>query len=188
MLGAITTVAVIALAHAVARPPASKDEGWRLNARAPIVYLGDRTATDQPIVNRNTVGSATSSPSYASATQAIDRLDWLKSELLRYKSLQAGWDGEDSEPAHSTHIDAAIAILRLLPAGIPLPKPMLSSDGEVGLYWKNNNFLADAVIEDEKHFSLFIRSLKSGNKEVFIPSIAIGPDAPDAIGVAFQAA
>lgn len=188
MLSAITTVAVIALAHAVTRPPTSKEDGWRLNSRVPVVHMGHRTATDQPIVGKTCLEAATASPSYASTDNAINRIDWLRSELLTYKSLQAGWDGEDSAPAHLAHIDAAAAILDWLPAGIPLPKPMLSSDGEVGLYWRNSNFLADAVIEDDAHFSLFIRSLGDGNREVFISSIAIGPDAPDAINAAFQAA
>jgi hypothetical protein len=65
---------------------------------------------------------------------------------------------------------------------------MVSADGEVGLFWKNDDYLADAVIEDEAHFSLFIRSLKAGNNEVYIPSIAIGPGAAPAISSAFQVA
>ena len=65
---------------------------------------------------------------------------------------------------------------------------MLSADGEVGLYWKSSEYLADAVIEDAGHFSLFIRSLKDGNREIFIPSLAIDVGTPDAIATAFLAA
>ena len=188
MLGVISTVAAIAFAHAVVRHPTSKEDGWKLNSLPSVLFLGDRASTDQPILRGAAYTPTTTSPKYAPAAQALDGVEWLRAELLTYKSLSAGWDGDDSAPADVAHIDAASQLLSLLPAGIPLPKPMLSGDGEVGLYWKNSDYLADAVIEDASHFSLFIRSLKDGNHEVFIPLVAIGPDAPAAIAGAFQTA
>lgn len=187
MLGTITTVAAIALAHAVVRPPASKDAGWSLYAQ-PSMLLGARVSTDQPILNVTAYVSTTESTQYTPATKGLDRIELLRAQLESYRLLDTALLGDDGSPAVDSHIDAACSILSLLPAGIPLPRPMLSTDGEVGLYWKSNDYLADAVIEDDSHFSLFIRSLKDGNREVFIPSIAIDQNANDAIASAFQAA
>jgi hypothetical protein len=188
MLGAISTVAAIALAHAVVRTPASKEDGWRLNMPTAALYLGDGTSTNQPIISTASYATTTASPQYAPATQALDRVEMLQAQLEAYKTLPTSVDGEGIDLADVACIDAASQILSLLPAGIPLPKPMLSTDGEIGLYWKSSDYLADVVIEDANHFSLFIRSLKDGNREVFIPSIAIGPSAPAVIADAFQAA
>jgi hypothetical protein len=187
MLGAISTVAAIALASSVVRPPETKADGWKLRLSAAVPVIEGKMSTDQLILVTGSYASSTNTSHYTAATQALNKLDALKAELASYGALPAGWDGEGSVPAEATHVDAANLILGLLPAGIPLPKPMLSADGEVGLYWKSKDYLADAVIEDKHHFSLFIRSLKQGNREIFIPAVAIGADATAAITAAFQA-
>ena len=186
MLGAISTVAAIALANAVVRPPATKDDGWKLYIAPPSLFAEDKTSTDQLILIGGTHISSTITTEYSVSTHARNMIESLKAELASYGALQAGWDGDMSEPANPMHITAAGHILNLLPAGIPLPTPMLSADGEVGLYWKTSEYLADAVIEDAGHFSLFIRSLKNGNPEIFIPTIAIDATSSDTIVTAFQ--
>lgn len=186
MFETITTIAVIALAHAVVRP-SSKDTGWLSASNGSVPHQIEQRPTDQLIVLPFVAGTATTDASFASADRSISRLDWLRSELFSYQDLAAGWDGEGSVPVNPAHVAAASSLLEIIPAGIPLPKPMLSPDGELGLYWKDDRWFADAVIEDSAHFSLFVRSLKEGNREVFIDSISIGPDAPAIIKKAFAA-
>ncbi|MCY1365170.1 hypothetical protein D9M69_520050 [compost metagenome] len=151
------------------------------------MLVDDRIATDQPILAVGLRLTKAINFHNAITPKALNRLELLNAELVSYGLLPSGWDGEESVPADMAHIEAATRALGVLPAGVPLPKPMLSADGEVGLYWKNRDYLADIVIEDAHSLSLFIRSLKEGNKEIFIPSIAIGADATAAIAAAFKA-
>lgn len=186
MLGTISTVAAIALAHNVV-PPITKDEGWNLLAMSPSIFADNRTLTDQLIFIDAANLPATATSPYSASTYAGNKIDSLMAELASYGDFQAGWDGEGSAPPNLTHIDAAFQILNLLPPGLPLPTPMLSADGEVGFYWNTNEYLADAVIEDTDQFSLFIRSLKDGNEEIYIPAIVIGAHAREVIADAFRA-
>lgn len=186
MFEVITTIAVIALGHAVIRP-ASKDTGWLSASSNSAIHQIEQPPTDQPIVAAFASGAVTADTGFALHEHTISRLEWLRSELLNYQYLPVGWDGEGSTPGDPAHIAAASALLALIPAGIPLPKPMLSANGEIGLYWKERRYFADAVIENENHFSLFIRSLEEGNHEVFVDSINIDPTASNAIKNAFAA-
>lgn len=188
MFGTITTVAAIALAHAVVRPTASKDEGWSLRTTVPSMFTEEMASTDQLIFVEAAYIATSNTPQYSASTQAGSKIASLMAELASYGEFEAGWDGEGSEPPDFTHIGAAGRILSLLPAGLPLPAPMLSADGEIGLYWKTSDYLADAVIESPSQFSLFIRSLKDGNREIYIPVIAINADASGAVAEAFRAA
>ncbi len=178
------TIAIIALGHIVVRPP-SKDADWLFASNNPAIHQIENLPTDQPIMATFASEAATICTNFALKDRAISRVEWLRSELMNYQHLPAGWDGEGSLPADPLHIAAASALLEVLPAGLPLPKPMLSPDGELGLYWKDDRLFADAVIEDKNHFSLFIRFLEQGNREVFIDSINISSDASNAIKNAF---
>lgn len=182
MLGSITTIAVIAIGQLVTRPPSSKANGWQLASNDAAIQQSERPQTDRQIMSR---GVSTTGTSFALHDSALSRLDWLRSELQSYQYLPAEWDGIGSLPADPEHISAASALLDLLPAGIPLPKPMLSSNGEVGFYWKDERFIADAVIEDTRSFSLFIRFLAEGNREKFLNSIALTDAATTEIKGAF---
>jgi hypothetical protein len=175
------TVTSIALGHALTRP-LSKDYGWQPVAASTVTYL---MPTEHAIISSRAVGLSATKASFASLDRLMSRLEWLNAELLAYQDLEAGWDGDESEPPKHEHISAAASLLKALPAGLPLPKTMISADGEVGLYWKDDRWLADAVIEDKDHFSLFIRSLKDGNREIFVDSIAIGTGASQIIHETF---
>jgi hypothetical protein len=181
MLEVITTIAAITLGHALTRQ-LSKDDGWKLPA---LPSMTMKVPTEQLIVPLDVVGQTTVQADFMKIDRFISRLELLRNELRAYQNLVAGWDGEESIAPQASHLSAASALLNALPAGLPLPKTMLSANGEVGFYWKDDRWLADAVIEDASHFSLFIRSLKQGNQEVFVSSIAIERNASGAIEKAF---
>lgn len=185
MFGAITITA-IALAHAVSRPPASKNEGWALTP-AFLQAHADAVTTDKTFSSTHAESEESSYLAFPSSIQSLSKISQISAELDEYRRLDAGWDGEDSESPDLSHIDAAINLLAFLPGGIPLPKPMVSADGEIGLFWKTTEYLADAVVEDERHFSLFLRSLKPGNKEIFLPSLLIEAGSANAVATAFKA-
>jgi hypothetical protein len=91
----------------------------------------------------------------------------LKAELKSYLELSAGWDGPESKAPTDGAVASALAFVNLLPAGIPLPKPMLSINGEVGLYWDIGNIYADVSFEDGDEFSIFIRDRSAEDQEGF---------------------
>lgn len=64
-------------------------------------------------------------------------------ELRRYRMLDANWDGEGAEaPQHSSLIGAE-EFMRLLPADVPAPAPMLHATGRAGLFWERAGLYAD---------------------------------------------
>ncbi|KJV06226.1 hypothetical protein [Methylocucumis oryzae] len=89
------------------------------------------------------------------------------SQLNSYFELKSGWDGPDSSPPASTDIESAINFANLIPPIFPMPKAMLSSDGEVGLYWDDNIAYIDLQFESDQTLSIFSRDRSSG-KETFI--------------------
>jgi len=57
-------------------------------------------------------------------------------ELKGYLQLHNGWDGyEESNPPFEEVVHNIIKIVQDLPLYIPNPKPMLSDNGIVGIYW-----------------------------------------------------
>jgi hypothetical protein len=81
----------------------------------------------------------------------------VTAELDGYGSLHDGWDGEDSVAPSSSDIASAIAFVDSLPSAIPLPKPMISSDGQIGLYWSKGEKYADINFDSDNTISLYVR-------------------------------
>lgn len=91
----------------------------------------------------------------------------VKFELNAYLELADDWDGPGSKAPSAEPIATAIGFMDRLPSGIPLPKPMLSSSGEVGLYWDVDAIYADVAFEGGDAFSLFIRNRQT-DVEIFV--------------------
>ena len=182
-VGALTTIAAIAVGNALTRTP-SKAEGW--STSRPILTLMRREeATSYDGSDWLEVGKTTTeAEGLIMPDTSISQVDYTQAELLNYGILEDGWDGANSVAPAQSHIRAAIKLFRSLPAGVPLPRPMVSDNGEIGLYWNNEQWLADAVIEDEVHFSLLVRSRSGCEQEVYFDSVLIG-DTARIIGSAF---
>ena len=186
-IGALTTIAAIAVGNALTRPP-SKAEGWSTWSRPISTLLGCEVSiasSDGPdwlaVVKASTEADGLIMPD-----TSISQVDYIRAELLSYGTLEDGWGGDNSVAPAQSHIQAAIELFQSLPAGVPLPRPMISDDGEIGLYWNNEQWLADAVIEDEGHFSLFVRSRFARGQEFYRDSVLI-EDTARIIGSAFAA-
>lgn len=68
----------------------------------------------------------------------------LIDELRQYEQLEKGWDGTEDDIAPSrVAIDEAINFVENLPPFVDLPEPMVSSDGQVGLFWHDANIYLD---------------------------------------------
>lgn len=73
-----------------------------------------------------------------------DERSLLIDELRQYEQLEPGWDGTEDDVAPSRiAIDEAINFVENLPPFVHLPEPMVSSDGQVGLFWHDARIYLD---------------------------------------------
>jgi len=168
----ISTLALIA-GFMVAPTPTRLRE-WQVKAYEPPAPK-IAAATDW-LINPNviTAPSQDMAATFANQMPVLDRMGAIALEMELYGSLDAGWDGPDSQVPSQENIQDALTLLAKLPAGLPLPKPMLSSTGSIGLYWDTQKVFADIALEGNGRFSLFTR-LKSGDRtETFADDVKVG--------------
>ena len=103
----------------------------------------------------------------------MNNLEQLINEIKSYGLLGDNWDGEGSKAATTDNVNQALALLETLPPKMPLPSPMVSSDGSVGLYWSAKDYYIDIEMENNYCFSLYARSRIGESKEIFIDAIPI---------------
>ncbi len=104
----------------------------------------------------------------------------LLSKLHAWKQLPDGWDGEQSLSPEITQIDLAATLINLLPADVLLPKPMLSSSGEVGLYWDTHEKYVDLEFNSNHVLSAYLRDKQSG-RETFVDNLSLNDADLDSI-------
>ena len=94
----------------------------------------------------------------------------LKRETKAYSSLKPGWDGPGSAVPSELSMDVALRMIDGLPARLPLPRPMLSFNGELGLYWDLQLGYAELSVEPDGLISFFSRD--GAGKERFDEGLA----------------
>jgi len=70
-------------------------------------------------------------------------LQKIQSKISSFSKFDQGWDGFDGVPANRQGVDDASAFLMQLPHSAAIPTPMLSSSGEIGLYWERGSKYAE---------------------------------------------
>lgn len=90
----------------------------------------------------------------------------LRRELESYKSLKEGWDGYCAEPANQHSIMDARVFLSSLPESLPVPSPMLASDGEVSLFWETGKGYLEASFPGDSTYHYIFNA----------PGIRVGAD------------
>ena len=92
-------------------------------------------------------------------------------EVLAYGEFADGWNGVGTKAPTLEAIDAATAFINAVPARLPLPRPMLSSNGEIGLYWGLDGGYAEATFERNGDFAFFSRA--TYGEENFVEGLTI---------------
>lgn len=98
--------------------------------------------------------------------------DDVYSKITEYGNLEDGWDGAGSVPPTKESIKITKQFILGIPAVFPLPKPMLASDGTIGMYWDDSVMYIDIQIEENNYLSLFSRNRLS-ETEKYIDAIEI---------------
>jgi len=111
-------------------------------------------------------------------TKASLEAQWarLRSRLAAFKEYRLNWNGEGGVAPNPEHVEAILQALARLPIDMSIPKPMLSDDGEVGVYWSSGNAFADLTIDSLGEMSLYLRSL---DEEGGVLKVLPSPDAID---------
>lgn len=91
-----------------------------------------------------------------SAVRTVSPREWLKLETAEYSEGQLGIDA-GTAPSTAA-MSAALSFIDAIPARLPLPRPMLSSSGELGLYWDLPLGYAEASFESDGTVVFFSRS------------------------------
>ena len=86
--------------------------------------------------------------------------DLLRREILSYKDLSEGWDGDDGRPPLEQTLDDAVRFIDQIPENsdqfrVPLPIPSLGGDGELVLYWRFKRSYAEASFLGDGVFSFY---------------------------------
>lgn len=91
-------------------------------------------------------------------------------ELLSYAPGNANCGNEVT--TNTKHIITAMIFIEDLPLDIPLPTPMRNDQGDIGMYWDNDDAYIDINIDGENALSIYTR-IRSTGEEKFIDNIAL---------------
>lgn len=94
----------------------------------------------------------------------------LFQQLQSYANLPAGWDGYEGLPAKTRSLSDAVRLLSLISKSLPIPRAMLSSDGEISLYWESGVNYAEIDFPGDGTFYYFCESSDTYFDEDGLPS------------------
>lgn len=112
-----------------------------------------------PAFIRRTISSGSVPPTFGSYTFSVGtaqtlppthiysrelNMSRLFATLNSYRNLEANWDGYGGEPATYESMIDALEFLHSLPVRFPAPIPMLAGDGEISLFWEDNDRYLEA--------------------------------------------
>lgn len=142
----------VILLASLAGMPATMTRNWSIERK-------ERLSTDSPthhlVIGSEKVSTELNFSVKTNDIQVFDKA--VNAELDGYGSLTDGWDGEGSVPPSRSDISRAIAFVDSLPSAIPLPKAMVSADGQIGLYWNKGNKYADINFDFDNKISIYAR-------------------------------
>ncbi len=128
----------------------------------PLFIVEERQKENNAINNFYTGDIAiafTSSPILGTrvTTSSISTFDKLINTLESYKSLEEDWDGYGGVTPSIEVVDTAInLIFKIKRDDLPTPKPMISSSGNVGLYWNGKDSYVEVGIDGDNSYYTYI--------------------------------
>lgn len=116
-------------------------------------------------------------------TNSIDmEFEKIISKIRSYANYEDNWDGYDGIAANDNAIENTILFLKKLPYNIIKPRPGLSGDGEIGLFWDKSDFFIDVGFLGENKYSYYAKD--SENREYYGNEINIDEEiSPDLINI-----
>ena len=134
-----------------------------------------------PNIPTNAIPSYTINTHYAQTGQQ-NEIDFERSNtdiVNSYKSYPLNWDGYDGIPPSAETISNALLFIEKLPYGVIEPRPGVSGDGEVRLFWENDDIYIDIGFLGDGTYVFYARD--SQGIEYFKDSIDLHSPLPDAL-------
>ena len=152
-------VSTLIFAAAFLVPAASTRRlAWEVNTKvAPEIVHVEESYTFKPLLPGVSAPSTNHVLYKPDSVPTISTREQLKRETKAYSSLKSGWDGPNSALPSAISMDIALRLIDGVPSRLPLPRPMLSFDGELGLYWDLRHGYAELGIERDGRISFFSR-------------------------------
>lgn len=150
--------------------------------------LGSSTTSNFSALGFDTqVHSLTSNKAYPINQDFFPSIyDRVIKELDRYASLPDNWDGEGAVALSSEVRNNAETFINKYPANLPIPSPMLSTEGELSFYWNSDNLYVDLQFDGADLVSLYIHDRNSG-EDLFHPPMNINDLSNDWFYITFGA-
>lgn len=152
----VLAVAMLASAPATRRPT------WDIE---PSTYDRSRVLDDATeFLIPNDASGEIAAPSTSSVIVAgqlgpkttVSPREWLKLETAEY--LESSGAARGRLIPTTMAVNTALSFIDAIPARLPLPRPMLSSSGELGLYWDLPLGYAEASFESDGSVVFFSRT------------------------------
>lgn len=106
----------------------------------------------------NDIPAITQLPPPATSQATDKNFDLLISKLADFLKLTPGWDTEESVPPSVESIEDTLSFIkRLRVLNFPYPQPMLSTEGQIGLFWDESGVFIDIEIEGNNKISYFAK-------------------------------
>jgi hypothetical protein len=143
--------------------PATKRPDWEAKSKTPfekvvcdsstVFLLGESTSNITYPVTSALIKTSPSVP-----LQGLTPKELLKRELVGYSEMSPIEMANDIPPPSIEIINEALKFVDLIPSRLPLPRPMLSANGEVELYWDLEHGYADVSFESKDSIVFFSRN------------------------------
>ena len=92
-------------------------------------------------------------------TSPVER---IVGEMRRWAALSDDWDGQGASAPLEQSVKEAVAFIRMLAPGIPLPDPMVHANGRAGLFWQEGQMYADLEFLGDGRMAYYIE--RTGDK------------------------
>lgn len=150
------------------------------SAIIPVVLAG-LLVTPLPYIPTNATQSYTINTHYAKTGQQneIGFERSIADIVNSYKSYPFNWDGYDGIAPSAETINDALSFIDKLPYGVIEPRPGVSGDGEISLFWENDDIYIDIGFTGDGTYVLYARD--NEGIEYFKDSINLNSPLPTAL-------
>ena len=109
----------------------------------------------------------------------IDYEKDVTEKINEFKFYEVNWDGYEGIAASSETVNDAIKFINKLPSNTTVPRPGLSGDGEISLFWEDNGVYIDIGFFGDGKYTLYAKD--SQEIEYLRDDIDLSDPLPDAL-------
>lgn len=109
----------------------------------------------------------------------IDFENSITDAIMSFQNYPANWDGYEGIPASSETVKDTLIFMEKLPFGVNEPRPGLSGDGEISLFWETDDIFVDIGFLGDGKYAFYARDSQA--VEYFKDDIDLKAPLPEAL-------